>query len=142
LIGAYTDGGENRSILTGDQLLQIAQSSQSVLHVVSPTRIPYVVKTDRPCFQGYRVETNAAPAPRCDGPPMLERAVLATGGRIHTGDELAGPFKRILRDFLYGYVLYFEPTEVTPGGWHDLSVSLNHRPGVTIHARREDVAAR
>ena len=50
LIIAYTDGGENRSILTGNQLLDLAKTADAVLNVVTPRALPEIVELDsKPC---------------------------------------------------------------------------------------------
>ena len=65
LILAFTDGLENRSILTGPQLIAIGQTSAAVLHVVSSQPIPEIIEPDRkPCNMAAVVRTTGDfPAP-------------------------------------------------------------------------------
>jgi VWFA-related protein len=136
LIVAYTDGAENRSILTSDQIVEIGKSSEAVLNLIAPGRLPFIVETDKPCRTGARTEMNAAPAPPCKGPPALEQVVEISGGKVHVGAEMVGAFKKIFRDYLNSYILYFQPTGVASSGWHELTVKITRRGRFTVHARR------
>jgi len=109
LIVAFTDGGENASILTLDDLLAVAQRSESVLHL----------------------SRNATDA--------LTAVAEATGGTNHgswLNRSMLGAFEDIFAAFRQSYVLRYRPTGVPAGGWHEIDVTLT-RPGrFDIRARR------
>ena len=68
LVLAFTDGFENRSVLTGPQLIALGQTSAAVLHVVAPKPIPDIVEPDqKPCNMAAVVGTTGGfPGPERD----------------------------------------------------------------------------
>jgi len=138
LIVGYTDGMDNRSLLTGDQMLEMGRTSEAVLHLIlSNQMVPTIVESDKPCNWLENTSNSVLPRyPDCPRPPLLQQAVEATGGKIRFGSRMAGAFTSIFRDFLNSYVLYFQPTGVSPSGWHEVSVTVTRRGRFTVHARR------
>ena len=136
LIVGYTDGADNRSLLTSDQMLEMGRTSEAVLHLILPSgRVPTSMETDKPC--SWFQESVVLPRlPECPYPPLLQQAVEATGGRIHSGTRMVGAFTSIFRGFLNSYILYFQPTGVSLSGWHEVSVKVTKRGRYTVHARR------
>jgi VWFA-related protein len=138
LIVAFTDGIENRSVINGDQLVALAQRSDAVLHLVSPSgRLPSIQEpneaTDMRTLATGNMQALVTSPPR---EPRLSQAVDATGGSIHLGSSMVNDFRKILETFRSGYVLTFRPTGVAMQGWHELSVEVT-RPGrYRVQARR------
>lgn len=139
LVVGYTDGFDNRSVMTTDQIVDLGRTSEAVLHIVAPKQVPDVEEADRPC-RDLVVTAGNTPLRLsnrpCPKPPFLQQAAEATGGKVHIGNSIAGTFKDIFRDFLNSYVLYFQPTGVSPTGWHDISVKVTRNGRYTVHARR------
>jgi hypothetical protein len=109
LIVAFSDGLENASVLTHDDLLAVAQRSEAVMHL-----------------SGSRSDAVTAVAE-------------ATGGRNHGSvfqRSMLGAFKEIFTAFQQSYVLRYRPTGVTPEGWHAINVTVKRTGRFDIRARR------
>ena len=139
LVVGYTDGFDNRSVMTTDQLVELGRTSEAVLHLVVANQLPDIDEADRPCRNAM---ATAGSTPLrltnriCPKPPFLQQAAEVTGGKVHIGNSIAGTFKEIFRDFLNSYVLYFQPAGVSTSGWHDIDVKVTRKGKYTVHARR------
>jgi hypothetical protein len=109
LIVAFTDGQENTSFLTLDDLMAVAQRSEAVIHL-------------------SRSQNDAMTA-----------VAEATGGTNHGNwirRSMLGTFADILDAFRQSYVLRYRPTGVPTDGWHAITVTVK-RPGrYDIRTRR------
>ena len=119
LIVAFTDGLENSSILTLDMLTNIAKQSESVLHFAGNMSAPLNEVAE------VTGGSNHAAAPAIVGRPS-QPVVLS----------MVNDFKKIFEVFRQSYVLRYRPTNVEPGGWHEIKVSLARRGRFEIKARR------
>jgi hypothetical protein len=109
LIVAFTDGGENASIVSIADLAAAARRSESVLHLSGS-------KNDQ-----------------------LNALAEDTGGGVHGGlfrRSIRGDFESIYAAFRQSYVLRYSPTGVEPGGWHEIAVRLARSGRFEIRARR------
>jgi VWFA-related protein len=127
LVLVMSDGGDNVSLLDGEDVKALARQSENVL---------YVVLRGSPQGAGSRVGWLPFRGPgRLDA---LKEAAALTGGEVRQQDRdasVATLFKRVLDDFKASYVLRYTPEGVTPRGWHELAVKVKDRP-YTVRARR------
>jgi VWFA-related protein len=118
LVVLFTDGDENMSWLSAEQVHRVAEESNAIVHVV----------------------TIATPAGMMDpsGRKPLQRIADATGGKLWTAGtskDLEGTFLRILAEMQSAYLLTYEPTGVTAGGWHRIEVKVKGGRG-SVRTRR------
>jgi hypothetical protein len=69
----------------------------------------------------------------------LSLAAESTGGFALVADSpdaLVRTFGRVFEDFRSAYVLVYQPTGVSPRGWHQLNVSVGAAGKFTVHARK------
>ena len=117
LMVAFTDGMDNRSVLAGTDLLEIARRAEGVLHVA-------LLKSR---------------SSRADDVP---RAVAeATAGRLHTGtspDDIERTFSKIFAEYRQAYLLRYTPQSVPSEGWHEITVRVVRPSGnrYTVRARK------
>ena len=112
LVVLFTDGEDNLSWLTPEQVQRVAEESNAVLHVVSLADPPGM--QERP------------------GRRALRRISDATGGRLWTAgasSDLEATFLRILSEMQSSYLLTYEPTGEGGEGWHRLQVKLEGNRG-------------
>ncbi|MBI4476696.1 MAG: VWA domain-containing protein [Acidobacteria bacterium] len=127
----FTDGLDNASWLTEDQLRTAVQHSNSLL---------YVVGLRRP--EPDRVRTIREMITRSER--FITRLVESTGGRVwhaESSDWLKRAFLEVLEDIRTRYVLTYYPTDVASDGWHTLTVQVK-RSGLTVQAREGYFAGR
>jgi VWFA-related protein len=130
LVVALTDGQDWGSIVSGQQVRDVAARSESVLHLVMMTRAGR--NTTGFIWSPHGMDR--------DGKNHLREAAELTGGQVH--DRMIGSpdpveaFDRILEDFRTSYVLRYTPTGVEREGWHEIEVSVPSAPRATIRARR------
>jgi VWFA-related protein len=145
LIVAFSDGGDNTSILTGDLLLAAAKHTEAVLHLVSPDgRVPVIEEPDAtplpralmPRSSPMSATDMAGASGKPVAAPLLQQVVETTGGSLHLGSAMVSDFKKIFADFTSSYVLHFQPAGVAPTGWHELTVTVARKGKFTVHARR------
>jgi VWFA-related protein len=111
----FTDGRDNASWLTENDLLAAAKRSATVLYVVG---LPASHRLD---------PSNTA----------METLAEATGGRFliaRNDDEIALTFRQVLDEFRQRYLLLYTPAGVAPGGAHKINVTVR-RGGVSVRAR-------
>ena len=129
LVVAFTDGLDNASRTSPEQLVTMARASDSVLVVVHMR-------------------------PRADGPSMskvpsltwtpsleaVEEAARVTGGEVLRenvfGSNRLAAVERILSMFRQSYVLRYVPTGVERAGWHKVELRVKGQPEAAIRARR------
>jgi hypothetical protein len=124
LVVAMTDGGDNVSLLGPDDVRDVAQRSEAVLHL-SMRGLP------RTRAVGWMPFAGAADV------PALVAAAAATGGAVsmsHPASSARDVFKRVVDEFRTGYMLWFTPRGVPSGGWHDLTVRVTSGD-YTVRAR-------
>ena len=118
LIALFTDGEDNMSILSSDEVRKVAERSNSLVHVVS---------TASPSSSDGR---NTA--------RVLHEIAEHSGGRFWiagTSKDLRAAFGAIAASIGERYVLRYQAQGVKRAGWHPLAVKLRRVKG-TIRARR------
>jgi hypothetical protein len=133
LVLALTDGADNSSLASAEELCQVSTRSEALLHVVV---------VDATVANAKKVSVTPAfslSPPRSDpGLELLERAARTTGGEMHRGTfSYQNPIKtfaKVFDDFRLSYLLRYTPTGVAPGGWHQIKVETP-KIRATIHAR-------
>jgi len=111
LVVAFTDGEDNTSWLTPDQLLRVAEESDALVHVI-----------------GIRP---ADDAPETPGMHATRHIAESTGGRYWNADssaDLPAVFAEVLEALRSRYLLAFEPADAAPG-FHPLQVKLRRGKG-------------
>ena len=116
LLLVFSDGRDTASWLSSANVLEAARAADAVIYTVSVS--------DLAAWRGSHRR-------------LLEELAAETGGKvIRVGRrDVAPAFRRVLGEFRSRYVLSYEPTGVSPQGWHALTVRLRARPG-TVTARR------
>ena len=119
----FSDGFDNRSWLTPDEVVRAARESEVVICGVAFT----------PPAPDRRVRSpNLPPPPQLD---LLRRLSEATGGEVVTirgGRELAPTFVRILDTMRARYLLTYTPSGGEQKGWHEVRVRLTRRQGEVV----------
>jgi VWFA-related protein len=136
LVMALTDGGDNISLLSDRDVLEMARRSDAALQVLIRVDVPDATLGTAlgPCFCPQRWLPFDPPITF----ELLGQAAVATGGRLNTvprAEPAEKLFKRVIEEFRSGYVLWFTPTGVTLPGWHELSVRVPAGK-YTVSARR------
>ncbi len=111
LIIAYTDGQDTLSILNLDQVQDVADHADAVLHIVIAIANP-------PFGRNAALPANG---------PLLRDLAARTGGQlfyIDFADPITDAFKTAIEEFRTSYVLRYEPTGVASDGWHDIQVHV------------------
>ena len=113
----FTDGEDNRSRLSVDQVIGIARASEVSIYSVA---------------QGVDERTTLR--------SFLDQLADQTGGRsyfIGSIEKLSETFKRILTELKSQYFLTYTPRPgLRPRTWHKIEVKVN-RPDVVVRARKE-----
>jgi Ca-activated chloride channel family protein len=116
----FSDGQDNRSWLSPEQVLRVARETEVVIDAVA-FRPPWVA--------------SRAPLPLNASEPdeeLLRNMTRATGGQLvleKESQQLKKVFLRLLAEMRARYVLTYYPRGVTRAGWHALTVRLRSRPG-------------
>jgi hypothetical protein len=140
LVILYTDGDDNYSALSGDDLLMVSRRTDSVLHVLQVViTAPIFPVSPRPS-PDWRLDTRRRwyPPASPDGNWSLGEVARNTGGDIeHIGvrADSAARIAGIIQRFRESYVLRYRVAGVPLPGWHAIAVQV---PGqrYTIRARR------
>lgn len=113
LLIVMSDGLENASWLTAEEVLTAARQEECVAYCLTPPE--------------------RLPERRLGTSPFLSRLAHATGGEVIRVDNpfsVAGELEGVLKEFRSRYLLAFTPTGVrSDDGWHELKVRLKGRPG-------------
>jgi VWFA-related protein len=135
LVVVLTEGIDGLSVLTSDLLLSVAKESDALMHVA---------RHDTTCeeLRARNSRTGCTDSRDLLWPAetdVIENAARATGGTArHAGatESSVNTFKQILDEFRQSYILHYQPTGVTSGGWHQITARVT-RPGkYDVHARR------
>lgn len=120
LVFVFTDGYDTSSMLGYGALAELASHTESIVHIA-------LVKPS-----GSEMPSQAALA-------ALGAAATRTGGSMYPPTQNEGgivaAFQRAIDDFRHSYVLFFTPTDVPGGGWHELSVKVLKRGDFDVRAR-------
>ena len=132
LVVGMTDRRDCGSVVSSEQLRELASRSEAVLHLVD--------QSGSGGDLSYRVRT-CSPRGRPDGPNIIAEAAARTGGTLHDPSYLFGSsvlraFRTIFDEFRQSYVLRYSPSGITRGGWHAIAVQVPAMSGVTIRARQ------
>jgi len=104
LVIVFSDGLDTASWVEPEETIQVARRGEAVVHVVA--------------------------TPRSGRASFLRDLTRDTGGTLWTigaTDELADRFQAIIEEFRQRYVLSYQPTGVSPDGWHALTVRVKGR---------------
>jgi len=138
LVVVFTDGADNASWLTREQVLDEASASRAVVQVVTLERSrgildPAFGRINRgsafPLVSGAFANVAARDAARLR---WLKDVAERTGGLYWSAEStgrLKATFEQILQDMANRYVLAFEPKGVALEGVHELQVTLEGAKG-------------
>lgn len=130
LVAAFTDGGENASLVDRPALIAAATRAPALLHVVLP----------RPVSGAYSSSAGVLHLmPVTQGHNSLLAVAEATGGSLIVSEKssrILDGFKLVFETFRSGYVLLFTPRGVGREGWHDLTVTVTTPGTFDVHARK------
>lgn len=120
LVIAMTDGVDNYSTLSSASIVDVAERTSAVFHVILVSGIAPTTTWE----EGSR--------------KAVVEAVGRTGGEVHKPGRARNDFKAIFEDFRASYVLRYTPEGVSQTGWHDLTVKLVRLDPAqhTVRARR------
>ena len=127
LVLLFSDGLDTASILSEDQVLEIARRSDATVYAIGIREARVVPRS------GVAIPNEAPTDHR-----FLERLSRETAGRLlyaEQNQDIARTFARVLDEFNTRYVLGYAPRGVAGSGWHRLEVRLKKRSG-TVLARR------
>lgn len=133
MVVLFTDGEDDLSWLSAEQVLDVARESEAVVHVVAV--VPPAAEVVTPSVRsGFRTEIRDRETPQVRA---LRRVAEATGGRLWPAGasaQLERTFLQVLAEMQSRYLLSYAPVGVAREGWHRLSVKLRGRKG-TVRAR-------
>jgi len=124
----FTDGEDNLSFLTEDEVFAVALESHALIHAVGLTGAGAGTAPREPWER----------AQEPDHIRGLRRLTESTGGRFWeaaSAAHLKDTFAAILESMKTRYILRYEPTNVARPGLHRLELRLRKRKGA-VHARR------
>jgi VWFA-related protein len=126
LVLLFSDGLDTASLLSEDQVLEIARRSDAIVYTIG--------------IRGETVGARSFP-PRSEAPAdhrFLERLSRETAGRLVYAEQdrdIARTFARVLDEFSTRYVLGYAPRGVAGSGWHRVEVRVK-KGNATVLARR------
>jgi Ca-activated chloride channel homolog len=131
MVVLFTDGRDDLSWLSQEQVLKVARESEALVHVVAITpqfqevvRGASIMRPERQLVEPAHIR-------------LVREIAEATGGRLWyagVSSQLEQTFLRILAEMQSRYLLSFAPTGVERAGWHRLSVKVKGRKG-TVRSR-------
>jgi Ca-activated chloride channel homolog len=123
LVMIFTDGSDSSSVLTPEVVSRVIERTTSAVSAVVTLR-------------GFSPMSNTPGS----GTALLQYLARNTGGVylpiLGASQDLTAAFRRALDEFRSTYVLHYTPTGVAAGGFHQLTVSVRGRNGLTVKARR------
>jgi VWFA-related protein len=128
LVILFTDGRDNVSWLSADDVLAAARLADAPIYAVSTSRI------GSPSRSPAAPPTWASVAATADDDFLL-RITRETGGRLLRADSVASLQAQLASalDEIGGrYIITYEPTGVAKGGWHKVQVRLRHAKGAVV----------
>jgi VWFA-related protein len=129
LVVLFSDGEDNMSWLEERHVRVEAERSNAVIHVVGVRRVK-ALRPPRP--------RGTAEASEPDHERALRQTAEATGGRFWTSDSparLQEAFAAIVAAMNTRYLLRYEPSSRSAGGWHRIELRLRGAKG-DIRARK------
>ena len=124
LVLLFSDGKDNRSWLTEDEVVQAATQSGTVVYAVA-FNPPFVIAGGQP-LRGTGPDEHA-----------LTTIASETGGRLlwaQRDRDLKPRFLEVLQEMRSRYVLTYHHSAAPAAGWHAITVRLTRRSG-TVKAR-------
>ncbi len=122
LVFVFTDGYDNASVMSYGAIPELAGRTDAILNIV------LVRVSGAP---------NEWPNPAFDA---LATAAARTGGVLHppTGENrgVVSSFRSTLDAFRHSYTLYYAPTGVPAGGFHEIAVKITKPGDYTVRARQ------
>jgi VWFA-related protein len=139
MVVVFTDGEDNVSWLTREQVHRVAEESDAVVYVVAIVSDP---DEQRP-FGGLGAMPTLMSVPRArnaETPALgaLRELAEATGGRLwpaSSSAQLKPTFLRILTEMRERYLLSYEPEGVKREGRHRLDVKVKGQRGAAVRSR-------
>ena len=134
LVVLFTDGRDDLSWLSPEQVLDVARESNALVHVVAivpPAQQVLAAGTGG----ALRTETRAVEPPRLRA---LRAVAEVTGGRLWPASasaQLGSTFLGVLAEMQSRYLLSYTPQGVPRAGWHRLAVKVKGRKGTTVRSR-------
>lgn len=138
MVLVFSDGADSASWLSGQNVVELAQRTESVVYGVTLEGSPL----NR---LGYLVDFHSGlQRPRRRLPPnmvtreFLEAVTSETGGKVlnvQRSGQLRQTFLEIVHEFRSRYVLIYTPRNVATSGWHALDVRVKRR-GNEVNFRR------
>ena len=131
MVIVFTDGRDDLSWLSQEQVLKVARESEAVVYVVAITPRYEEVVTGASIMRPEREIVEPAHI------RLVREIAEATGGRLWyagVSAQLEPTFLRILAEMQSRYLLSFVPTGVARAGWHRLAVKVKGRKG-TVRSR-------
>jgi VWFA-related protein len=123
LLILFTDGRDNVSWLSADDVVAAARLSDASIYAVSTSALGV------PPRSPAEPPTWASVATMADD-EFLRRITQETGGRFLQADSAAGLQARLaaaLDEIGARYIVTYEPVGVAKAGWHQVQVRLRHR---------------
>jgi VWFA-related protein len=136
LVLLFTDGEDNASWLSDDEILDVVKSTDAVVYIVgieSGAGVSVYRPFDHTTLGASLEDTGDVAAPI----RFLHDVAKATGGQVwfaRSSAELTDVYMRVLEDMESRYLLSYEPNGVPKEGWHPLEVKLKEKKG-DIRAR-------
>jgi VWFA-related protein len=133
LVVLFSDGDDNASWLSTEELAATARRSEAVIFSVRATSgagIRFGMTDQRAAVFVENARDEA-------GGRVLDAVATATGGQVLSlgpTANLAGAFRDILEAMRTRYLLVYEPLDPTPG-WHHLEVRLKRGIRADVRAR-------
>jgi VWFA-related protein len=128
LVLLFTDGRDNVSWLSADDVVGAARLSDASIYAVSTSSIGGGRRwpADRPTWASVAV----APDDK-----FLRKITRETGGRLLHAESIAGLQARlaaVLDEIGDRYIVTYEPVGVAQEGWHEIHVRMRRRAGAVV----------
>ena len=127
LIFAFTDGYDNSSLLSSDEVATAASHSDATLFVGVTSALGSSV---------YHVIVPSFVDPLNLPRSPLKDAAEATGGQSEASTALASDVLRTYQAYRARYVLNYDLQGTPPSGWHAVTVTINRKGRFAIQAKR------
>ncbi len=127
LLLLFTDGIDNASWIRESDLLDAAKASDAIIYAVG-------VFSQSGIYRGNRLVSDSS----YDGKRFLEQLSESTGGQTwYAGStaELKDIYLRILAEMETRFLLTYQPTGVSPDGWHEIEVKVKGHKASDVRAR-------
>lgn len=139
LVVVFTDGEDNQSFLGWPQIIDVAQRSNALIHVVGLRR-PDDTRNDAPVIDvvGRMMPMSVPREFEWIHTWGMRQTAEATGGRYWEAESparLQAAFAAITETMAQRYILTYEPQGVKRPGFHAIELRLRVRKG-EVHARR------